>query len=45
MISGFRREVAENCALQGYYAASNANFLLTFLANLSVPSSGFILDS
>jgi hypothetical protein len=25
-ISGFRREVAENCALLGYYAASSGNF-------------------
>jgi hypothetical protein len=41
VISGFRREVAENCALQGYYAASSDNFLLTFRDNLSVPSSGF----
>jgi len=27
MISGFRREVAENCAVQGYYATSSGNFL------------------
>jgi hypothetical protein len=27
MISGFRREVKENCALLGYYAASCVNFL------------------
>ena len=26
MISGFRREVAEKCALLGYYAASSGNF-------------------
>jgi hypothetical protein len=31
----------ENCALLGYYAASNGNFLPTFRDNLSVPSSGF----
>jgi hypothetical protein len=30
-ISGFRREAAENRALLGYYAASNGNFLPTFL--------------
>jgi len=30
----------ENCALLGYYAASNGNFLPTFRDNLSVPSSG-----
>jgi hypothetical protein len=41
VISGFCREVAENCALLGYYAASSGNFLLTFRGNLSVPSSGF----
>ena len=29
-ISGFRREVGENCDLLGYYAASSGNFLLTF---------------
>ena len=27
MISGFRREVAENCALLGYYAACSGNLL------------------
>jgi len=36
-----RREAAENCALQGYYAASRGNFLPMFRDNLSVPSSGF----
>jgi hypothetical protein len=41
VISGFRREVAENLALVGYYAASSGNFLLMFRDNLSVPSSGF----
>jgi len=41
MISGFRREAAENCALLGYYSASSDNFLPTFRNNLSVPSSGF----
>jgi len=30
LISGFRREVAENCALLGYYAANNGHFLPTF---------------
>jgi hypothetical protein len=39
VISGFRREVDENCVLQGYYAAYSGNFLLTFQDNLSVPSS------
>ena len=41
MISGFRREVAEKCALLGYYAVSSGNLLPTFRDNLSVPSSGF----
>ena len=37
VISGFCREVAENCALLGYYAASSGNSLPTFRDNLSVP--------
>jgi len=41
VISGFRREVDENCALLGYYAASSGNCLPTFRDNLSVPSSGY----
>jgi len=41
MMSGFRCEVAENCALLGYYAASSDNFLPMFWYNLSMPSSGF----
>jgi hypothetical protein len=40
VISGFRREVAENCALLGYYAGSSGNFLQTFRDILWVPSSG-----
>ena len=36
MISGFRREVDENCALMGYYVASSGNSLPTFRDNLSV---------
>jgi len=32
--------LVENCALQGYYAASSGNFLPTFRDNLSVISSG-----
>ena len=39
--SFFRREVDENCAPLGYYAASSGNFLTTFWDNLSAPSSGF----
>jgi hypothetical protein len=38
-ISGFRREVDENCVLLGYNAASSGNFLPTFRDNLSVPYS------
>jgi hypothetical protein len=40
VISGFRREVAENCAVLRYYASSG-NFLPTFRDKLSVPFSGF----
>ena len=39
VISIFRREVDENCALLGYDAASSGNFLLTFRHSLSVPFS------
>jgi hypothetical protein len=39
VISNFRREVAENCALLGYYGAGGGNFLPTFRDNLSVPAS------
>ena len=35
LISGFRHEVAEHCALRGYYAASRGNFLPMFVDNLS----------
>jgi len=38
--SGFRREVADNCALLGCYTASSGNLLPTFRDNLSGPSSG-----
>ena len=41
VISGFHREVDENRALLGYYAASSGNFLPAFRDNLSVPYSGF----
>ena len=41
VISGLRREVAENRALLRYYAASRSNFLPTFRDNLSVPTAGF----
>jgi hypothetical protein len=34
VVSGFRREVDENCALLDYYAASSSNFEPTFLYNL-----------
>ena len=38
-ISGFRCEVDENCAVLGYYAASDGSFLPTFRDNRSVQSS------
>jgi hypothetical protein len=45
MISGFHPEVAKNCALLGYYAASSGNFLPMPQDKLLVPSSGVkILD-
>jgi len=39
MISGFRRELDENCALLGYFAVSSGNSLPAFRDNLSVQSS------
>jgi len=39
VISGFRREVNENCPHLGYYAVYSSNSLPTFGDNLSVPSS------
>ena len=39
MISVFRLEVDENCALLGYYAESSSNTLPTFRDNFSVLSS------
>jgi len=39
VISVFRREVDENCALLGYCAAGSGNLLPTFRDNLSVSSS------
>ena len=39
--SRFRRDVAENFTVLGYYAASSGNFMPTFRDNLLVPSSGF----
>ena len=38
-ISGFRREVHDNCFLTGSYAACSGDSLRTFRDNLSVPSS------
>jgi hypothetical protein len=44
VISGFCRDVNENCAFLGYYAARRGNSLPKFWDNLSVPSSmeGFL---
>ena len=39
VISGFRREVNENCALLGCYATISGNFVPTFRENLPVSSS------
>jgi hypothetical protein len=39
MISSFRRNAGEVCALVGYSAAQNGNYLTTFPNNRSVPSS------
>jgi hypothetical protein len=39
LISGFRREVTENCAPPGFYAASSGNFLPKFRDNLPIPSA------
>jgi hypothetical protein len=36
VISGFRRDFDESCALLGYYASSNGNPLPTFRNNVSV---------
>jgi len=36
MISSFRREVDENCAVMGHYTASSGNFLQTFRVNLYI---------
>jgi hypothetical protein len=39
VITGFRRDVNDICAVLGYYAASNGNPLSTFRDNVSVPFS------
>ena len=41
VISGFRREVAENYTILGDYSASSTDLSPTFRDNLPVPSSGF----
>jgi hypothetical protein len=38
VISGFRRDADEICALLGYNASSSGNLLPTFRDNVSVPS-------
>jgi hypothetical protein len=42
VISGFRREADENCALLDCYAASSGNSLPTFRDNLSISSLWFL---
>ena len=45
MISGFGREVDENCGLLCRYAVSSGNLLRTFRDNLSVqPSREYLED-
>jgi hypothetical protein len=39
VISGFRHEADEICALEGYYAAYSSNSLPTFRDNLLFPFS------
>jgi hypothetical protein len=39
VISGFRCDIDEICALLGYCAASNGDHLPTFRDNVSVPTS------
>jgi len=41
VISGFRREVDENCALLGCYAANSGNTIPTFRDNLSMEHISF----
>jgi hypothetical protein len=43
LISGFRRDADEICAVLGYYAASSGNRLPTFRDNVLVPSSKVFL--
>jgi len=40
LISVFHYEVAENCAVLRYYAASSNNLLQTFRDNLTISSAG-----
>jgi hypothetical protein len=35
-MSGFRREVAENCALVGYYAASSAVLKRNYICDIKI---------
>ena len=41
VVSGFLRDVVENCVLLGYYEDCSDNFFPMFRDNLSFPSSGF----
>jgi len=40
-VSGFRREVDNNCALLGYCAVSSSNSLLTFRDSYTLPANRF----
>jgi hypothetical protein len=44
MISGYRCEVAENCAVLGYYAASSDNCPETSISNSSGVRQGCLLS-
>ena len=44
VISGFRRDIYENCSLLGNYAANNGDSLPTFRDNLSVPSEFTLVE-
>jgi hypothetical protein len=45
VISGFRREVDENCALLDYYAYSSGNFMPTLKPETSVRNNHYSLRS
>jgi len=44
MISGFRCEVAKNCALLGYYSVGSGNFFITTHCVLTQKSGVLIVN-